>query len=72
MTFRYGTQLNNLVTLKAKEGSAVGAISVMHGNEFDGMALPDMKVVDGKLDPMESYGSKYAGSNEKKPPAITV
>jgi hypothetical protein len=61
-----GTQLDNVVTLKAKDGYAVGAISVKHGLGFDGISVTFMKVVKGKLDPKTSYESEYVGSNEKK------
>ena len=64
---QYGTQLNNVVTIKAKAGYAVGAISVMHGLGFDGMSITFMKVTDGKLDTKDSYESEYVGSNQKKP-----
>lgn len=61
-----GTQLDDVVTLKAKDGYAVGAVSVMHGLGFDGISVTFMKVKDGKLDPKDSYDSKYVGSDEKK------
>ncbi len=62
-----GTQLDDVVTLKAKDGYAVGAVSVMHGLGFDGISVTFMRVVDGgKLDPKDSYESKYVGSDEKK------
>jgi hypothetical protein len=60
-----GTKLGNVVTLKAKEGYAVGAISVKGG--FDGMSVTFMKIKDdGKLDPKDSYESDYVGIDEKK------
>ena len=62
-----GTQLDDVVTLKAKDGYAVGAVSVMHGLGFDGISVTFMKVANGKLDPKDSYESKYVGSDEKKP-----
>jgi S1-C subfamily serine protease len=61
-----GTQLDDVVTLMAKDGYAVGAVSVMHGLGFDGISVTFMKVKDGKLDPKDSYESKYVGSDEKK------
>ena len=62
-----GTKLDAVVTLKAKAGYAVGAISVMHGLGFDGLSVTFMKVADGKLDPTDSYESEYVGSDQKKP-----
>lgn len=61
-----GTQLGNVVTLKAKPGYAVGAVSVMSGLGFDGIKLTYMKVANGKLDPADSYDSEYVGSDQKK------
>ncbi len=62
-----GTQLDDVVTLKAKDGYAVGAVSVMHGLGFDGISVTFMKVADGgRLDAKDSYESKYVGSDEKK------
>jgi S1-C subfamily serine protease len=62
-----GTQLDDVVSLKAKDGYAVGAVSVMHGLGFDGIKVTFMKVVDGtKLDPKDCYDSEYVGSDEKK------
>jgi hypothetical protein len=63
-----GTQVKNLITLKAKAGYAVGAIAVKHGLGFDGMSITFMKVVDGKLDPKDSYESEFVGSDENKIP----
>jgi hypothetical protein len=64
---QHGTQLSKVVTLKAKDGYAVGAIAVKHGLGFDGMSITFMKVKDGKLDPKDSYESEFVGSDEKKP-----
>jgi len=61
-----GTQLRTVVTLKAKAGYAVGAISVMSGLGFDGLSVTFMKVAGGKLDPTDSYESAYVGSDQKK------
>jgi len=64
-----GTQLTNVATVKAKEGYAVGAITVKHGLGFDGMSVTFMKVADGKLDPSDSYESDWIGIDEKKTPS---
>lgn len=61
-----GTQLDEVTTLKAKDGYAVGGVSIMHGLGFDGIQLTFMKIVDGKLDPKDTYQSQYVGSDEKK------
>jgi S1-C subfamily serine protease len=56
------------VTLKAKDGYAVGAVTVKHGMMFDGMSVTFMKVTDGKLDPADAYESEWVGTDEKKTP----
>ncbi len=65
---QWGTQLTRVVTLKAKEGYAVGAITAKHGLMFDGMSVTFMKVADGKLDPKDAYESEWVGTDEKKTP----
>jgi S1-C subfamily serine protease len=65
---QYGTNLSNVTTLKAKSGYAVGAITAKHGLFFDGMSITFMRIVDGKLDPKDSYESEWVGTNERKPP----
>jgi Trypsin-like peptidase domain len=64
-----GTNLTKVSTIKAKEGYAVGAVTVKHGLGFDGMSITFMKVVDGKLDPKDSYESEWIGTDEKKIPS---
>lgn len=63
-----GTRFDNTVTLKAKPGYAIGAISAKAGGNFDGTSITFMKIGDGKLDPKDSYESDYVGTDEKKPP----
>ena len=62
-----GTQLQKVVTIKAKPGYAVGAIAVMHGLGFDGISVTFMRVKGDRLDPTDRYDSEYVGSDEKKP-----
>jgi hypothetical protein len=69
---QYGTQTTKVVTVKAKDGYAVGGMTVKHGGGFDGMSVIFMKVVDGKLDPKDSYESDFVGSDEKKPPTKVI
>ncbi len=63
-----GTQLGRVTTIKAKAGYAVGAITYKFGLNFDGCSLTFMKVVDGKLDPKDSYESEWVGWNGNKQP----
>ena len=69
---QYGTQATKVVTVKAKEGYAVGGMTVKHGGGFDGMSVIFMKVVDGKLDPKDTYESDFVGSDEKKTPTKVI
>jgi hypothetical protein len=64
-----GTQLSRVTTIKAKDGYAVGAITYKFGLNFDGCSLTFMKVVDGKLDPKDSYESEWAGYIGRKTPS---
>lgn len=66
---QHGTDVKNVVTVKAKPGYAVGTIAAKHGLGFDGMSITFMKVTtDGKLDPKDSYESDFVGTDEKKNP----
>ncbi|MCE9567329.1 MAG: serine protease [Planctomycetes bacterium] len=56
-----GTNLTRVTILKAKDGYAVGAVTYRFGLNFDGCSLTFMKVVDGKLDPKDSYESEWVG-----------
>jgi hypothetical protein len=56
-----GTDLSRIVKVVAKSGYAVGAITTKTGLGLDGFSLTFMKVVDGKLDPTDSYESDYIG-----------
>ncbi len=49
-------------TLQAKEGYAVGAITVRSGLTIDGISLTFMKISGTKLDPKDSYESEWFGS----------
>ena len=60
--------IKTVKTVKAKEGYAVGAVTVVHGMMFDGMSVTFMKVSNGVLDPTDSYESEWVGTTEKKKP----
>ena len=64
---QHGDPAKNPITLKAKPGYAVATITIAHFLYFDGMKVTYMKVVDGKLDPKDSYVSDYVGANEDNP-----
>ncbi|HEX3148383.1 MAG TPA: serine protease [Gemmataceae bacterium] len=56
-----GTILNRIVKVVAKPGYAVGAITTKTGLGLDGLSITFMKVVDGKLDPSDTYESDWIG-----------
>jgi hypothetical protein len=59
-----GADLNGAVTLKAKDGYAVGAITGKFKWWCHGFSLTFMKVKsDGTLDPKDSYESEWVGWN---------
>ena len=58
---QYGTETPRVVKVVAKPGYAIGAISLKTGLGVDGLSVTFMKVVDGKLDPKESYESDWVG-----------
>jgi hypothetical protein len=59
---QHGTDLNNVVTVKAKDGYAVGGMTLRTGLLIDGLSLTFMRVKDGKLDPTDSYESDWIGN----------
>ncbi|MBN9121575.1 MAG: hypothetical protein J0I06_20910, partial [Planctomycetes bacterium] len=67
-----GTNLVRVVTIKAKDGYAVGALTCKFGLNFDGCSLTFMKVkADGTLDPKDSYESEWVGyAGPKRPVKI--
>jgi S1-C subfamily serine protease len=58
---QFGTELKHVVTVLAKPGYAIGAMTVKAGLTGDGLSVTFMKIVDGKLDPKESYESEWVG-----------
>jgi S1-C subfamily serine protease len=63
---QFGNDLTGSVTLKAKDGYAIGAITGKSGWWCNGFSLTFMKVkADGTLDPKDSYESEWVGFNGK-------
>jgi hypothetical protein len=58
---QYGNDMNRAVKVVAKQGYAVGAISVKAGLVADGLSVTFMKVDNGRLDPKDSYDSEWIG-----------
>jgi S1-C subfamily serine protease len=63
-----GVPPSPVVTIKAKDGYAVGAITCKSGLNFDGCSLTFMKVVGDKLDPGDAYESEWVGYVGRKQP----
>jgi hypothetical protein len=47
--------------VKAKPGYAVSSLTVNAGLWIDGMSVSFTRILDGKLDPGDSYQSNYVG-----------
>ncbi|MDB5309543.1 MAG: hypothetical protein JWO38_3745 [Gemmataceae bacterium] len=63
---QFGSDLTGAVTLKAKDGYAVGGVTGKAGWWCNGFSLTFMKVkADGTLDPKDSYEGEWAGFNGK-------
>lgn len=63
---QFGNDLTNSVTLKAKDGYAIGGITGKAGWWCNGFSVTFMKVkADGTLDPKDSYESEWVGFNGK-------
>ncbi len=59
---QYGNELDRVVVVKAKEGYAVGAITVKAGLTADGFLVTYMRVINDKqLDPADNYESIWIG-----------
>src|SRR5262249_4299308 len=58
---QFGTKITNVLTVKAKAGYAVGAITVNAGLWVDGMTVTFMREKEGRLDPTDSYQTDYIG-----------
>jgi hypothetical protein len=56
-----GTDNSLTSEVKAKPGYAIGAITLKTGLGIDGLSVTFMKVVNGKLDPKDSYESEWLG-----------
>jgi hypothetical protein len=64
-----GTPPTPAVTVKAKDGYAIAAVTCKSGLNFDGCSLTFMKMkADGTLDPADSYESDWVGYNGNKRP----
>jgi hypothetical protein len=58
---RYGTNFSRVVTVKAKPGYAVGAITAKAGLTIDGFSVTFMRIAGATLDPGDSYQSDWIG-----------
>ncbi|HEV3144015.1 MAG TPA: S1C family serine protease, partial [Gemmataceae bacterium] len=58
---QYGTIIKDVAAVKAKEGYAVGGMTLRTGALVNGLSLTFMRAQDGKLDPGDSYESDWIG-----------
>jgi hypothetical protein len=58
---QHGTAPKNAVVVKAKEGYAVGGMTVRSGLVVNGFSVTFMRVLVGKLDPADPYQSDWIG-----------
>ena len=58
---QHGTAPKSAIVVKAKEGYAVGAVTVRSGLVVNGLSVTFMRVLVGKLDPADSYQSEWVG-----------
>jgi S1-C subfamily serine protease len=58
---RYGTNFGRVVTVRAKPGYAVGAITAKAGLTMDGFSVTFMRITGAALDPADSYQSEWIG-----------
>jgi hypothetical protein len=65
---QHGTKTKRLVKVVAREGYAVGAITVKAALVVDGMSITFMKIDNGQLDPNDAYESAWIGGNGGGPP----
>jgi len=64
---QHGKDTSNVVTVKAKEGYAVGAITLKQGLLVVGLSVTFMKVGNGTLDPKDAYESEWVGGRTGGP-----
>lgn len=58
---RYGVTRSTPHVLEAKDGYAVGAVTMRVGGKIDAMKLTFMKLDNGVLNPADSYSSEWIG-----------
>jgi hypothetical protein len=56
-------------TIKAREGYAVGAMSLSTGLTVNGLSITYMRIAGDKLDPKDSYESEWVGIAGRRPDA---
>jgi hypothetical protein len=67
-----GTPTEQTLRAIAKPGYAVGAVVVRAGARVNGFSVVFMKVKDGKLDPKDSYESKWIGGTDGGGPKTKI
>jgi hypothetical protein len=59
----HGVPHGKVQRVEGKEGYVVTAIVAKHGHRLDGMRLLYMRVRDGRLNPDDTYRSKWIGGH---------
>jgi len=67
---QFGTSTGNTIKVVAKPGYAVGSIKAKAAGGLDGFSITFMKLVDGKLDPKDSYESEWIGGQGGGAPVL--
>jgi hypothetical protein len=63
----YGRTRGPKQTVKAKEGYALGGVTIAGGGHLEGLCLTFMRVGEGGLDPEDAYVSEWFGEQRRKP-----
>ena len=65
---QYGTQFQRTVTLRAKAGYAIGAVTVTTFAAAEGLSVTYMKIGKNGLDTTSTYESEWVGFSDKRKP----
>ena len=69
---QFGTEFKTTTIVKAKEGYAIGAVTIRAGLRADGLSVTFMKIGKDGLDPKDSYESDWVGFvDPRKPRTLT-
>jgi len=66
----HGTATDRILTVKAKEGYAIGAVTITAALQVDGIAITFMRIEKKTLDTNQTYRSNKIGAGQRQP--VTV